>query len=95
MFACGVFDESLSPVRSARTMPILTRRAPRGDSGAVPDPATRPQRVADATRSCEAARGFRKLTGHRGMPILTAALRTRDSQLDPDRKGVAAAEKAV
>ena len=44
----------------------------------------------------EAERGFRKLVGHRGMPILVAALRARDSQLDGDRKGVVdAAEKAA
>ena len=43
----------------------------------------------------EAERGFRKLAGYRGMPILTAALRTRDTHLDPDRKGVDAAENAA
>jgi hypothetical protein len=43
----------------------------------------------------EAERGFRKLVGHRGMPILVAALRARDAQLDRDRQGVDAAEKAA
>lgn len=43
----------------------------------------------------EAERGFRKLVGHRGMPILVAALRARDAQLAGDRQGVDAAEKAA
>ncbi len=44
----------------------------------------------------EAERGFRKLVGYRGMPILVAALRARDVQLDRDRQGVVdAAEKAA
>ena len=43
----------------------------------------------------EAERGFRKLVGYRALPILVAALRARDVQLNRDRQGVDAAEKAA
>jgi transposase-like protein len=43
----------------------------------------------------EAERGFRKLAGHRAMPSLVAALRTRDAQFNRTRQGVDASEKAA
>jgi putative transposase len=42
----------------------------------------------------EAERGFRKLVGYRAMPILVAALRTHDAQLEP-KSELDVAEKAA
>jgi hypothetical protein len=47
-----------------------------------------------AAGALEAERGFRKLVGHRGMPILVAALRARDVQFDRNSE-VDVAEKAA
>ena len=43
----------------------------------------------------EAERGFRKLAGYRAMPVLIAALRTRDNQLNRSQQGVDQSEKAA
>lgn len=44
----------------------------------------------------EAERGFRKIVGYRAMPVLVAALRARDAQIDRDAQGVVdAADKAA
>jgi transposase-like protein len=43
----------------------------------------------------EAERGFRKLTGHRAMPDLVAALRAHDNQFNRSRQGIDQSEKAA